>query len=87
METSSVVEEWREQGRVQGRKQGLDQGREVIRAFVIDTLKAKLSDPVPEDVRQAVSGESDFATLTRWVAHASTAATIEAFRNAIKSKS
>jgi len=80
MKESQYIRGWLSEGELKG---------EVKRARrdLLKVLRAKLSDPVPEEVSLAVEGTNDTDTLDRWLDAALHAGTWADFRTAMKNGS
>jgi hypothetical protein len=72
-------------------QQFVDEGRRdgelrAMRRAVLGVISLRLADPVPLDVRLAVEGANDLATLDRWHGFAVTSPTLDAFRLQVSAK-
>jgi hypothetical protein len=77
MQESQYIKQWLNEGELKGVvKRG--------RADLLKLLRAKLHDPVPEEVRLAIEGTNDPDTLDRWYDAALQAGTWPDFRTAMK---
>jgi hypothetical protein len=56
-----------------------------LRAAVLDVLRARVINPVPDAVRLAIEGTNDPDILRRWLTRAATAGSIQEFAAAIVS--
>ncbi len=54
------------------------------RAKLLELVRLRLQDPVPEAIRLAVEGTNDLAVLGKWFAAAATAGTVAELRAAMK---
>jgi len=77
MKESQYIKGWLNQGKVQG---VVERGR----SDLLKLLRAKLHDPVPEEVRLAIEGTNDPGTLDRWYDAALQAGTWPDFRAAMR---
>jgi hypothetical protein len=77
MQESTVIQGWINRGVQKG-------AIEARRADLLDVIRARLEDPVPEPVRLAVEGTNDPMTLTRWLKAAATVATLADLRAAMR---
>jgi hypothetical protein len=77
VQESQIIRGWIERGRQIGI---LKQGR----ASVLETVRLRLQDPVPEAIRQAVEGTDDEDTLSRWFRAALTANTLDELTAAMR---
>jgi hypothetical protein len=53
------------------------------RLYLLEAVKLRLEDPVPEAIRLAIEGTSDLPTLDRWFDAALDSSTIEELRQAM----
>jgi hypothetical protein len=79
MRESQIVLGWVNEGKIKG---AVEKGR----AYVLEVLRLRFQDPVPEAIRLAVEGTNDPDTLDRWFHVALTATSLAKFRAAMKKK-
>jgi hypothetical protein len=72
IQESTLVAEWKAAARAQGQQRSL-----------IQVLAEKFNVPVPPEVVQVIEAQTDPEVLSRWLSHAISAASLDAFRNAI----
>jgi len=77
MQESQYIKGWLKEGELRGEIKA-------SRAALLKLLRAKLHDPVPEEVRLAIEGTNDPGTLDRWYDAALQAGTWPDFRTAMK---
>jgi hypothetical protein len=80
MKESQYIRGWLNEGERRG-------AVEAHRTDLLKLLRARLHDPVPEEIRLAVEGTNDPATLDRWFDVALQADTWATFRAAMKNGS
>jgi hypothetical protein len=76
MKESQVIKGWMDEGKVIGLV-------EARRADLLEVIRVRLQDPVPESVRVAVEGTNDPVTLDRWFKAALRSNTLAEFRAAM----
>jgi hypothetical protein len=77
MKESQYIKGWLSEGESKGVV-------EARRADLLKVLRAKMAEPVPDEVRLAVEGTNDPDTLDRWLDAALRAGTWTEFRDAMK---
>jgi hypothetical protein len=77
MQESQVILGWINRGVQKG-------AVEARRADLLKVVRARLQDPVPENVRLAVEGTNDPDTLDRWFDAALSAGTLQEFLAAMR---
>lgn len=77
MQESQVILGWIQQGEQRGIVKN-------ARAALLELVRLRLQDPVPEAVRLAVEGTNDVNTLNRWFRAAATAGTFAEFTAAMR---
>ena len=76
MRESEYINRWR--------NEGIDLGvLRTRREDLLDAVKLRLEDPVPETIRLAIQGTNDLDTLIRWYRAALTLDSIADFRKAM----
>jgi hypothetical protein len=73
MKESQTILGWMREGKEKGIV-------EAHRADVIDLIRLRFQDPVPEPLRLAIEGTNDPDTLRRWLRAAATSTTLEELR-------
>jgi hypothetical protein len=74
---SQLILGWIEKGRREGELR-------IQRTYLQQAVRARLADPVPENVRAAIEGTSDMSILDRWFDAALVVSTLEELRAAMK---
>jgi hypothetical protein len=77
VQESQVIRGWIDRGKQEGRVEN-------ARAVLLDLVRLRLEDPVPEAVRLAVEGTNDEGTLTRWIQAVALANTLAEFTAAMR---
>ncbi len=72
MQESQVILGWMKRGKQEGTVEN-------ARAFLLEAVRTRLQDPVPEPVRLAIEGTNDPDTLTRWFKAALAVSTLDEF--------
>lgn len=73
---SQVILRWKREGK----QEGLLEARQ---ADLISVLEARLQIALPPELRNAIEGTNDLATLSRWLKNAATASSLDEFRAAL----
>ena len=84
MRESRVVLEWIKEGKMEGKAEGKAEGQlEATRANLFQVTQARFHTPLPADVTAAMEAITDPTELSRWLVAAATAASLDAFRQAV----
>ena len=78
MKVSQTILGWKREGKHEG-------VIEARRADLLETVRVRLQDPVPEPIRLAIEGTNDPDTLTRWFRAALTVQTLDELRKGMRS--
>ncbi len=76
MRESQYIKRWEKVGEDRGALQ-------TRREYLLEAVKLRLENPVPEPIRLAIEGTNDLTTLDRWYQAALTLSSIAEFRKAI----